>query len=98
MKWSAWSSLLSSFSAGVFCQGVFTSAVSSSLLVGMVILTAGQGSGKEVAVAQVQSKLHLQVLPSLAPVTNRLTANIKGYFFDCHLAVLQSGDEESKMI
>ena len=80
MKWSAWSSLLSSFSAGVFCQGVFTSAVSSSLLVGMVILTAGQGSGKEVAVAQVQSKLHLQVLPSLAPVTNRLTANIKGYF------------------
>ena len=33
MKWSAWSSFLSSFSAGVFCQ-VFTSAVSSSLLVG----------------------------------------------------------------
>ena len=48
MKWSVWCSFLSSFSAAVFSQGVFTSAVSSWLLVGMVILTSGQGSGKVV--------------------------------------------------
>ena len=44
MKWSACCSFLSSFSAGVFCQTVFTSPVSSSLLVGKL---GGREGGRD---------------------------------------------------